>query len=152
MPPVRVLIVDDQEPFRRAAATVLELADGFEVVDAVDSAQACLAAVPVLRPDLVVMDVGLPEMDGIEATRALSRLPRPPVVVLVSTRDEAEFADQARACGAVGYISKPAFAADRLAAVWSLASAGSSGGGRGSSGGSSARSSSSPASGSDTDS
>ena len=124
MAPVRVLIVDDQEPFRRAAAAVVELTEPFGVVGGVESGEGCLAAVPELHPDLVLMDVGLPGIDGIETTRRLSVLPSPPVVVLVSTHDEEEFGDAARSCGAVAYIKKSLFGPDRLIAAWALGSSG----------------------------
>ena len=125
MAPVRVLIVDDQEPFRRAAAAVVELTDPFVVVGAAESGEDCLAAAPALRPDLVLMDVGLPGMDGMQAARRLSVLPMPPVVVLVSTHDEEEFGDEVRACGAVAYVKKSEFDSARLAAAWALGSSGS---------------------------
>lgn len=125
MASVRVLIVEDQEPFQRAAAAVVELTDPFVVVGTVESGEDCLAAVPELRPDLVLMDVGLPGIDGLEAARRLSALPRPPVVVLVSTHEEEEFGEAARSCGAVAYIKKSVFGSDRLAAAWALGSSGS---------------------------
>ncbi len=125
VPPVRVLIVDDQEPFRRAAASVVELTDPFVVVGAAESGEDCLAAVPAARPDLVLMDVGLPGMDGMQAARRLSTLRQPPIVVLVSTHDEEEFGDEVRACGAVAYIKKSEFDSRRLAAAWALGSRGS---------------------------
>ena len=128
MAEVRVLVVDDQEPFRRAAAAVVALTDPFVVVGTAESGEGCLGAVPALRPDLVLMDVGLPGIDGMEAARRLSALPSPPVVVLVSTHDEEEFGDTARSCGAVAYIKKSVFGPDRLAAAWALASSGSTAG------------------------
>ena len=123
MGPVRVLIVDDQEPFRQAAAAVVDLTDSFVVAGTEDSGEGCLAAVPELRPDLVLMDLGLPGIDGIEVARQLSALPHPPVVVLVSTYDEEEFGGSARSCGAVDYISKSVFGPERLAAAWARRSA-----------------------------
>jgi DNA-binding NarL/FixJ family response regulator len=123
--PVRVLIVDDQEPFRRAAASVVALTDPFVVVGAVESGESCLAAVADLSPDVVLMDLGLPGIDGVEATRRLCALPRPPVVVLVSTHDEEEFGEALRTCGAVAYIRKSVFGPERLAAAWALGSSGS---------------------------
>ena len=72
---VRVLIVDDQEPFRRAAAAVIGMAESFELVGTVGSGEECLAAVPLLRPDLVLLDIGLPGIDGHELGRRLRALP-----------------------------------------------------------------------------
>jgi CheY-like chemotaxis protein len=117
--PVRVLIVDDQEPFRRAASAVVGLTDGFVVVDAVDSGESCLAAVPRLRPDLVLMDLALPGIDGIETTRRLGGLGVAPVVVLLTTYDEAEFGEPARAAGAAAYLDKAGFGPEALAVAWS---------------------------------
>lgn len=125
MAPVRVLIVDDQEPFRRAAAAVVELTEPFVVVGTAESGEGCLAAASGLRPDLVLMDVGLPGMTGMEAAGRLSALPRPPVIVLVSTHDEEELGDGSRACGAVAYIKKSDLDPSRLAAAWALRSTGS---------------------------
>ncbi len=125
MAPVRVLIVDDQEPFRRAAAAVVELTESFVVVGTTESGEGCLAAVSELHPDLVVMDIGLPGIDGLEATRRLSALAEPPVVVLVSTHDEDEFGEVAHSGGAVAYVEKSLFDPGRLTAAWALGSSGS---------------------------
>jgi DNA-binding NarL/FixJ family response regulator len=117
-PTVRVLIVDDQAPFRAAAETVVGLTDPFVVAGAVESAEECLAVAPTLRPDLVLMDIGLPGMDGIEATRRLAALPEPPVVILVSTYQAHEFAGLVGTCGATAYIDKSAFGPEPLLAAW----------------------------------
>lgn len=115
---VRVLIVDDQSPFRLAAEAVVEATDTFEVVGAVGSAEEGLAAVPALRPDLILMDVNLPGLDGVEASRRL-RDDQPDIaVILLSSYDEAEFADLTDDCGAAAYVPKSAFGPDRLAEVW----------------------------------
>jgi len=119
--PVAVLVVDDHETFRRAAAAVVEAADGFVLAGAVGTGEDSLTAVEALGPDLVLMDVNLPGMDGLEATRRLRASARPPVVILLSTHDEDEFGAQARECGALGYVAKSAFGTERLTAVWALA-------------------------------
>jgi DNA-binding NarL/FixJ family response regulator len=119
---VRVLIVDDHESFRRVAAAVVEATRGFVVVEPVGSAEESLVAAEATEPDLVLMDINLPGMDGIEATRRLRAMPRPPVVILLSTYDEADFGARARDCGAAGYLAKSAFGTDRLAAAWASAS------------------------------
>src|SRR5690349_17935986 len=84
---VRVLVVDDQEPYLRAMAAVVAETDGFTVVGSATTGEESLAAVADLRPDLVLMDVNLPGIDGIEATRRLTADPGGPVVVLLSTYD-----------------------------------------------------------------
>jgi CheY-like chemotaxis protein len=113
---VRVLVVDDQEPFRNAMAAVVEATDGFVEVGAVASGEDSVTAVARLRPDLVLMDVNLPGMDGIEASRLLSARSTRPVVLLLSTYDEDTF--DLPGCGAVGYVTKDMFGSDRLRAVW----------------------------------
>ena len=118
---IRVLVVDDQEPFRAAMSAVVELTDGFAVVDAVASGEESVVAARELAPDLVLMDVNLPGIDGIEATRRIRALPTPPVVVLLSTYDEDEF--DREGCGAASYVPKGAFGPDRLLHEWQAATA-----------------------------
>ena len=121
MSTVRVLVVDDHESFRRAAVAVVEATEGFAVAGLVASGEESLAVAEAIEPDLVLMDVNLPGMDGLDATRRLRSLPRPPVVVLLSTYDEDEFGGRAQDCGASAYVAKSAFGTGRLAAVWALA-------------------------------
>jgi len=116
MTDVRVLIVDDQEPFRRAMGAVVDATDGFVVVGSATSGEESLDASAELRPDLVLMDVNLPGIDGIEAARRLSSRPDGPAVVLLSTYDEDQF--EMDGCGAVAYIAKAAFGPDRLSEAW----------------------------------
>ncbi|WP_328519357.1 response regulator [Kribbella sp. NBC_00359] len=116
MADVRVLIVDDQEPFRRAIAAVVSETDGFVVVASTSSGEEALLAVTRLRPSLVLMDVNLPGIDGIEATRQITKEPDPPVVVLLSTYDREEF--DISGCGATSYLAKAAFGPDLLTAAW----------------------------------
>ena len=113
---VRVLIVDDQEPFRRAIAAVVSETDGFVVVASTSSGEEALLAVTRLRPSLVLMDVNLPGIDGIEATRRITRDADPPVVVLLSTYDQDEF--DLSGCGAASYLAKASFGPDLLSAAW----------------------------------
>ena len=119
--PVRVLIVDDQEPFRLAARMVVELTDGFEVVGEAETGEDGVAMTADLAPDLVLMDVNLPGIDGLEATRRILGDNGPPVVLLLSTYEEEEYAPRAAECGAAAYIPKAVFGPDRLEAAWEAA-------------------------------
>jgi DNA-binding NarL/FixJ family response regulator len=119
--PVRVLIVDDQEPFRLAARMVVELTDGFEVVGEAETGEDGVAMPAALAPDLVLMDVNLPGIDGLEATRRILGDNGPPVVLLLSTYEEEEYAPRAAECGAAAYIPKAVFGPDRLEAAWEAA-------------------------------
>src|SRR5947207_610514 len=118
---VRVLVVDDHESFRRTAAAVVEATDGFQVAGCAASGEEAVAEAATVRPDLVLMDVNLPGIDGPDATRLLRRLSPPPVVILLSTYDEEDFAARAQECGAIDYVAKSSFGTERLAAVWALA-------------------------------
>jgi len=118
---VRVLVVDDQAPFRRAMRSVVEETDGFEVVGEADTGEGSLEAAVQLAPDLVLMDVHLPGIDGLEATRRLKALTRPPVVLLLSTYDEEAGEGFVAESGAAAYVTKSAFGPDRLEALWSSA-------------------------------
>jgi DNA-binding NarL/FixJ family response regulator len=114
---VGVLVVDDQAPFRRAMSSVVEETDGFAVVGVVASGEESVLAAAELRPDLVLMDVNLTGIDGIEAARRISGVPAAPLVVLLSTYDENDF--DLSGCGAAAYISKSALSPERLLQVWS---------------------------------
>jgi DNA-binding NarL/FixJ family response regulator len=121
--PVHVLIVDDQEPFRAVARTVVELTDGFEVVGEAEDGETSVRLAHELHPDLVLMDVNLPGISGLEATRQiLADVATKPVVVLVlSTYEAAEYGPQAEEVGAACFIPKSEFSPERLVVAWSAA-------------------------------
>jgi two-component system, NarL family, invasion response regulator UvrY len=118
---VQVLIVDDQASFRRAARGVVELTDGFDVAGEVTSGEASVEAARVLRPDLVLMDVHLSGIDGLEACRQIrsTAVGVRPVIFLLSTYEAVEFAERTAECGAATYLPKAEFAPERLASAWS---------------------------------
>jgi len=121
---VRVLIVDDQEPFRLAARMVVEATDGFEVAGEAESGEESIELARQLRPDLVLMDVNLPGINGLEATRRILEESGQVVVVLVlSTYEADEYAPRATEAGAAAYIPKSAFGPDQLAEAWRNATA-----------------------------
>jgi DNA-binding NarL/FixJ family response regulator len=122
---VRVLIVDDQEPFRMAARMVVEATDGFEVVGEAETGEDSVAMAAELTPDLVLMDVNLPGINGLDATRQIlagaAGAPGTVVVLLLSTYEEEEYAPRAAECGAAAYIPKAVFGPDRLESAWAAA-------------------------------
>ena len=116
---VRVLIVDDQAPFREAARAVVEATDGFSVVGESETGEAGVEAARRLQPDLVLMDVNLPGINGLQATRQiLDESQGVVVVLLLSTYEEAEYAPRAAESGAAAYIPKSKFEPDRLIQAW----------------------------------
>jgi DNA-binding NarL/FixJ family response regulator len=101
----RIVIADDDPPFAEMLRTVLSAHDDFDVIGvAGDGAEAVLLA-ETLRPDLVVMDLAMPIVDGVEATRRIRDLPDPPSVVLI-TGEDAEVAEAVYEAGAIAYLRK----------------------------------------------
>ncbi|MEO7061031.1 MAG: response regulator transcription factor [Lapillicoccus sp.] len=118
---VRILLVDDQAAYLRAMSSVVEETPGFVVVGEALSGEEAIAVATLVAPDLVLMDVNLPGIDGLEATRLLRAGECPPVVVLLSTYDE-DAGDQFVAeSGAAAYVIKSAIGPDRLRVVWRAA-------------------------------
>jgi len=112
----RVLVVDDHPSFRRLATKILR-AGGFEVVGEAEDGRAALAVARLLRPELVLVDVLLPDMSGFAVAEALAADSSRPLVVLVSSRSESEFGAAVDESAAHGFITKSDLSAEALAAV-----------------------------------
>ena len=116
--PVNVLVVDDQEPFRRVAGMVVDSTEGFDLAGLAATGEEGVEAVRRLHPDLVLMDVNLPGIDGIEATRRILAEAPATVVLLLSTYEAAEYERRASECGAGAFLPKSEFGPERLAQAW----------------------------------
>jgi len=113
-----VLVVDDQAPFRSAARAVLRRLEGFEFAGEASSGPEAIDLVDRLHPALVLMDINMPEMTGIEATRRIVSAHPDVVVILCSTYDAADLPPGAADSGAAAYVNKERLAADTIRQLW----------------------------------
>ena len=102
----RVLVVDDHQGFREAARRLLD-APGYEVVGEAETGEEAVEAARWLRPDVVLLDVQLPGIDGFAVAELLAQAESPPVVVLVSNRPRSAYRRRLQGAPAAGFISKP---------------------------------------------
>lgn len=115
--PTTVLIVDDHPTFRATARLLLE-SEGFEVVGEAPDGASAIAAAGELRPDLVLLDVGLPDLDGFDvASRITAAQPGGPAVVLTSSRESSDFGPLVERSGARGFISKCSLSGPAIASL-----------------------------------
>jgi DNA-binding NarL/FixJ family response regulator len=103
---LRVLLVDDQVPFRNAARSVLESGEGYVVVGEAADGEQAVELVGSLQPQVILMDVRLPGISGIEATRRILERHPAAVIVLLSTHGVADLPPDLLQCGAVGFLRK----------------------------------------------
>lgn len=115
---VSVMIVDDQAPFRAAARAVLSRIDGFELVAEVASGEEAVAMAGEVEPQLVLMDINMGELDGIEATRLLVEAHPDVRVVLVSTYGLDDLPPTARTSGAIAYVNKDELSPRVIRRLW----------------------------------
>jgi DNA-binding NarL/FixJ family response regulator len=111
-----VLIVDDHDEFRTAARALLE-ADGFTVVGEASDGQGAIAAVGEFRPAVVLLDIQLPDVDGIAVAEGIASAPDAPAVVLISSRDAAAYGPRLRQTSARGFIAKSELSGAALAGL-----------------------------------
>jgi DNA-binding NarL/FixJ family response regulator len=111
-----VLIVDDHAGFRRAARAILE-AEGYIVVAESATGTEAFEAVERFRPALVLLDIGLPDLDGIEVAGRLTTADRSLAVVLTSSRDACDYSPQLERSGACGFIPKAELSGAAVAAL-----------------------------------
>jgi CheY-like chemotaxis protein len=116
MPPLRVLVVDDHQGFRAVVRAMLER-DGFVVVAEAADGAAAVAMTERLAPDLVLLDVHLPDLDGFEVSKRLASLSSPPTVVLTSSRPIADLRRRICESPAVGFVPKDRLSGAALTAL-----------------------------------
>lgn len=114
---IRVLIVDDHEIFRHGLHLLLDTQPDIEVVGEAENGPVAVKLVQELRPDVVLLDVNMPGMNGIEASRAITRLGLPVRIVGLSIHENQEYLYSMLAAGASGYILKGARAAELAGAI-----------------------------------
>jgi DNA-binding NarL/FixJ family response regulator len=114
---IRVLLVDDQAVVRRGLRVLFHLEPDLQVVGEASTGIEALALAHTLTPDVVLMDIAMPGMDGIEATAALRRAVPQSVVVILSIYDDAQTRGRAQAAGAVAFVEKRGATDSLLAAI-----------------------------------
>ncbi len=111
-----VLIVDDHEDFRASASALLE-AEGFAVVGEVADGMSAFSAVERLRPEVVLLDIQLPDLDGFAVAERLAAIPDAPRVVLISSREATAYGPRLDAAQAQGFLAKRELSGASLAAL-----------------------------------
>ncbi|HEY1642602.1 MAG TPA: response regulator transcription factor [Streptosporangiaceae bacterium] len=122
--PHPVLVVDDQAPFRLAAKAVLRRLDCFELAGEAASGPEAIELAARLHPELILMDINMPEMSGIEAARQIIAAHPEVVIILCSTYDVTDLPPAAAASGARGYVHKEQFGGAELRRLWDNRKAG----------------------------
>ena len=115
---VPVLVVDDQAPFRLAARAVLRRTEGFSLVGEAATGEEAVERVAELHPALVLMDINMPGINGIEATRRILELAPDTVVFLCSTYQRSDLPPDAETSGARAYVNKEELGPDLLRSLW----------------------------------
>jgi DNA-binding NarL/FixJ family response regulator len=106
MKPIRILLAEDQTLMRQGLKTILELESGFEVAGEAEDGKATVKLALQLRPDIILMDVQMPQLNGVEATAAICRAWPEARVIILTTFDRDDYVFQGVRAGAVGYLLK----------------------------------------------
>jgi DNA-binding NarL/FixJ family response regulator len=114
---IRVLVVDDYEPFRRLVRSTLGKRPALQIVGEAADGVAAVRQAEELKPDLILLDIGLPMLNGMEAARRILKLLPECKILFLSQETSADVVQEALSFGAMGYVSKTRTASDLLAAV-----------------------------------
>ena len=117
MPSVRVFVVDDYEPFRRTVCSMLKAAANVQVIGEASDGLEAVHKAEELKPDVILLDIGLPTLNGIEAARRISRVLPDAKILFVSQDNDPDVAAAALSGGAKGYVHKLDVTKDLLPAV-----------------------------------
>ena len=107
VPSVRVLVVEDYEPFRRFVCSMLETRPDLQVISEVSDGLEAVYKAEKLKPDLIVLDIGLPSQNGIEAARQIRELSPNSKILFLSQESSADLVEEGLRSGALGYVVKP---------------------------------------------
>jgi DNA-binding NarL/FixJ family response regulator len=117
VPPIRVLVIEDFEPFRRLICSTLEGRGDLEVICEVFDGLAAVQKAEELQPDLILLDIGLPTLNGMEAARQIRKLVPEAKILFVSQESSPDVVQEALSLGARGYVVKTRAGSDLLSAV-----------------------------------
>ena len=120
-PTVRVLIADDHRLFAEALEAILSSEERLDVVGRAADGREAVELAGALEPDVVLLDISMPVLDGFAAAAELARLPRGPAVVMLTGSNAPQDVDRARRVGARGYVTKDAIAARLVDAIFEAA-------------------------------
>jgi len=120
-PTVRVVIADDHRLFAEALEAILGSEARLQVVGRAADGREAVDRVRELRPDVVLLDISMPVMDGFEAAAEIARLPEPPAVLMLTGSNAAQDVDRARRAGASGYVTKDSISAHLVDAILAAA-------------------------------
>jgi DNA-binding NarL/FixJ family response regulator len=115
--PVRILVVDDFEPWRQHICSTLKTRQEFQMVGEASDGLEAVHKAEVLKPDLILLDIGLPNLNGIEAARQIRKLSPESKIIFVSQESSLDVVQKALNLGARGYVAKTRATTDLLAAV-----------------------------------
>src|SRR5271169_5634129 len=115
--PFRVLVVDDFEPWRRFVSSIILMKSELLVVGEASDGMEAVQKAAELKPDLILLDIGLPTLNGIEAARQIRKLVPESKIIFLTQESSADVVQEALSLGALGYVVKAEFVSDFLAAV-----------------------------------
>ncbi len=117
---MRILLADDHNVVRRGLRALLESRPGWEICGEASNGREAVELTKKLKPDVVVMDISMPQLNGLEATRQIRKNAPDAEVLIFTLHDSEQMAREAREAGAHGYVLKSGLESDLLAAVQSL--------------------------------